>query len=202
MYSTAQSLAPEKVRHSWVNMYRDPYKNPLPFDYKPKGPFDDFQKNIDFLFDTFLESYNLYNAGEMPDDLEEEYKKAYLPGPLQYKAFRDLFAFFEHGELELLRRKKFYYYALTEKITESEMGIIEFLEKLDEFDFANQDKKVIFCCGSFWNNLPEIQKKALKIFDNLYTNKGIDVKLYMNCMSATSRNEPCFRSVEMLPCVQ
>jgi len=176
-----KSLAPEKARHSWVNMFRSPYNKELPPSYKVKGPFDDFQKDIDILFDTFLESYNYYRAGEMPLSLEKKYKNFGIPGPSQYEAFSRFFSFFKKEELELLRHKNFYYYDLTPKNVQSEKGIVEFIENLINFDFANQDKKVILSCGSFWREEPEVRERMLEIFELLHADRGIKIHFYMNC---------------------
>jgi len=175
-----QNLAPEKIKHSWVNMYRPPYSKELPASYKAKGPFNDFQKDIDLLFDTFLENYNGYKAGKMPLASEEDYKNFGIPGPLQYEAFSGLFAFFGKEEFELLEHKDFSYYDLSSN-TQLDRGIVEFAEKLINFDFDNQDKKVVLSCGSFWKGQSEIREKMLEIFKRLYTDKGIKIHLYMNC---------------------
>ena len=176
-----QNLAPEKISHSWVNMFRPPYNKELPASYEIKGPFNDFQKNIDLLFDTFLENYNNYKAGEIPISLEKEYKDFGIPGPSQYAAFSELFSFFQDDEFELLKHKNFYYYDSTPMKTKPERGIVEFIENLINFDFTGQDKKVILCCGSFWEKCPEIREKVLHLFECLYTEKRITIHLYTNC---------------------
>jgi len=162
-------------------MFRSPYGKELPVDYKTEGPFDDFQKNIDILFDTFLENYNRYKAGEMPDSLEKDYKDFGIPGPSQYKAFSDFFHLFKYEEFALLGKRNFYYYDITQKDPQSERGIVEFIENLTNFDFADQDKKVILACGSFWGRNPEIREKALTLLESLHTNKGIEIHIYTNC---------------------
>jgi hypothetical protein len=178
-----QNLAPEKTKHSKVNMYRPPYGKDLPVSYKVEGPFSDFQKDIDLLFDTFFENYNEYKAEKMPLSSENGYKDFGIPGPSQYKAFSDLFNFFKNEEFELLRHEDYSYYDLTSKKTQLDRGIVEFAENLINFDFDvdNQDKKVILSCGSFWKDQLEIREKMLGIFKHLHTEKGINIQLYMNC---------------------
>ena len=95
----SQNLEPERVKYSWVNIYRPPYGKELPPDYEPKGPFNDFQKDVDLLFDTFLENYNYYLEGNMPLSLEKEYKTFGIPGPSQYDAFNKLFSFLKMRNL-------------------------------------------------------------------------------------------------------
>ena len=162
-------------------MFSPPHGKGLPVDYKVKGPFDDFQKNVDLLFDTFLENYNYYKAGKIPLSLEDEYEAFGLPGPSQYDAFSKLFSLFKNEEFELLKSKDFYYYDLTQENTQSERGIVEFIENLINFDFVDQDRKVIFSCGSFWEKDLEIREKILNLLELLHINKGVKIQLYTNC---------------------
>jgi hypothetical protein len=176
-----QNLVLERVNHSWVNMYRPPYNKELPASYEIKGPFNDFQKNIDLLFDTFMENYNHFKGGEIPLSLEKEFRHFGIPGPSQFAAFSELFSFFQEGEFELLKHRNFYYHdsALVKK--PSERGIVEFIENLADFDFAGQDKKIILCCGSFWGKSTKVRDKVLCLFERLHTEKGITIHLYTNC---------------------
>ena len=175
------NLEPERVRHSWVNMYRPPHGKLLPAGYRPRGPFNEFQKDIDLLFDTFLENYNYYKAGQMPLSLEKQYKNFGIPGPSQYEAFKNLISIFANEEFEFLDKTNFYYYDFTQKMILSEIGMVEFIEKLANFDFANQEKKVVLCCGSFWGRCPEIRENALTLLESLYKDKGIKIHIYTNC---------------------
>ena len=176
-----QNLAPEKTRHSWVNMYYPPYNKELPASCKKQGPFNAFQNDIDILIDTFLRGYNSYIAGEMPLSLEKEFKAFGIPGPTQYEAFHKLFNFFEDEELELLKHKNFCYHNITLENPQSEKGIVEFVEKLSVFEFADQDRKVILSCGSFWGNNLELREKVLGIFESLHRDKGVEIHIYTNC---------------------
>ena len=182
MMMREHSLAPKKADHSWVNLYRSPYKRRFTaFFYRMKGPFTDFQKDADLLFDTFLENYNDYVAGKMPDSLEQEYKNFGIPGPLQYKAFNKLVTYFRYDEFEFLKHKHFYHYNTTLENTNFERGIIEFVGNLFNYDFNGQDKKLVLCCGSFWEKCPAIREKMLVLFERLYREKGIKIHIYTNC---------------------
>jgi len=175
-----QNIAPVKTQHNSINMFRPPYNKTID-SFKVRKPFTDSQKNIDLLFDTFLESYNNYRAGEISLAMEERFKDFGLPGPSQYKAFYELFNFFENEEFELLNQENFYFYDLTQNNTQSERGIVELVENLTDFDFANQDKKIILSCGSFWGRNPETREKMLKLFESIYTNNGVKIHIYTNC---------------------
>jgi hypothetical protein len=164
-------------------MFRPPYNKELPASYQTRGPFNEYQKDVDLLFDTFLGSYNSYKAGEMPRTLEKEYKDFGIPGPLQYEAFSGLFNFFKDEEFELLKHKNFYYYDSSPLNTKPKRAIVELVENLINFDFelAGQEKKVILCCGSFWEKCPEIREKVLFLFERLLAEKGVEIHLYTNC---------------------
>ena len=175
-----QILIPEKAKHSFINMFRPPYNKQLPASYEVKNHIDSFQKDVDFLFDTFLENYNYYRDEKMPFSQEKEFKAYNIPGPSQYKAFHELFSFFENEALELLKFKNFYYYDSTIKDAQLERGMLEFAEKLINYDFANQDKKVIISCASFYGKNTPLREKMLEVLESLHK-KGIEIKLYMNC---------------------
>jgi len=172
---------PAKTSHSWINMFRPPYSKELPCSYKVRGPFNNFQKDIDILYDTFMESYNIYKAGEMPISSEDEFKSFGIPGPSQYKAFNELFDFFEDEEFEFLKYNSFYCYDLTQKKMQFERGILEFFEKLLDFDFIDQDKKVIFSSGTFYKGYLKIRNRILDILKTLHTEKEIKIQIFTNC---------------------
>jgi len=175
------NLVPKKARHSWINLLRPPYNKKLPDSYEQRDALDEFQKKVDFLFDTFLENYNRYKAGEMPVGLEKAYRDANLPGPLQYKAFGELVNFFKDEEFWFLKNKNFYYHDLNLLHKQPEIGMVEFVRNLIGYDFAGQEKKVVFCCGSFWKIYPDIREEMLRLFEELYKDKGIAIHIYTNC---------------------
>jgi hypothetical protein len=175
-----QNLAPERAKHTWVNMFHSLHNKEFPDSYKIKGPFDDFQKDVDLLFDTFLVNYNRYLSGEMPLSSEKKCKAFRIPGPSQYRAFNILFSYFKKEEFELLENNYFYYYNSLQQNTKIERGIIEFVENLVNFDFADQDRKVVMCCGTFYSRNLELRERILTAFESLYK-KGIEIHIYANC---------------------
>jgi len=174
------NIAPINTPNSLVNMLRPPYSKELPASLM-RLPLNDFQRKLDFLFDTFLENYNRFKAGKMPFSLEKEYRLAGIPGPRQYEAFSMLFDYFKNEEFELLKDKMFFFYSLNSIDTEPKRSIIEFIENMINFDFDLQDKKVIFCCGTFWRRHPEMRRKILQLLERLYTEKKIEIQIYTNC---------------------
>jgi hypothetical protein len=191
------NLAPVKAPHTSVNMLRLPYKRKLPTSYKIQdyfsriqetqrdsseslNCFSSFQTDVDILFDTFLENYNRYKTEKITKDMDEEFEIFGIPKTAQYEAFSNLVDFSEKHELEFLDRNEYYYYDLTEKNNQQFNAMFEFLENIVNFDFAKQEKKVVFASGSFFRNYPEIRKQLVELFQRLI-NEGIRVELKTNC---------------------
>jgi hypothetical protein len=131
-----QNLAPLNSKHTFPNMFRLPYGKELPIScseipsdsYQKVNSLNDFQKDIDILFDTFLERYNKFKAGEMASDTEVDYKSLGIPGPTQYEAFSELVSFFHKEEFEFFNQHNYYFYDLTINDDISEIGMVEFIK--------------------------------------------------------------------------
>lgn len=173
-----ESVKPN-TQHTSINMYRDPVKNKLPAGYTMNDRKDDLQKNVDILFDTFLESYNDYKAGKMTKKMDAYCKIAGIPDSSQYKAFHKFVQLFEKEELFFLDKEDFYYYDMMQVNNEYQIAMFEFIENIIKFDFTGREKKVVFVFGSFWKGKPEIRTKFISYFEIL-CKKGFEIELYTN----------------------
>jgi hypothetical protein len=183
------NLVPLKSKHTFPNIFRPPYgEKELPNSYMERffnsyrehDPFNDFQKDIDILFDTFLEGYNKFKAGKMVPDTEVDYKDLGIPSPAQYEAFSKLVNFFENGIYEFLNQHNSYFYDLTIKNDLSEIGMLEFVKNLTEFDFTGQEKKVVLSFGSFWGKRECVRNEMILMLRSLHK-KDIQIQLNTNC---------------------
>ena len=173
------SAKPVNTPYTVVNMYRPPYRKRLPASYQMKGTKGEFQKDVDILFDTFLESYNDCKAGKMTKKMDEYCKLTGIPDSSQYKAFAEFIKLLDKEELYFLDEESFYYYNMTLVNSNSQLGLLEFIDNLTKLDFKEQKKKIVFTSGSFWEKKPEIREKLIAYFKILH-DKSFEIELYMN----------------------
>jgi len=173
------TVKPMKTQHTAINMFRPPYRKKLPASYKMQDTKNDFQRDIDILFDTFLMPYNEYKAGKMTKKMDECYKIAGIPCSPQYKAFSEFFNFFKEEELSFLGKEDFYFYDMTKIDNNSKLGLIEFIENLTKFDFKGKRTKLIYASGSFWGKNLDIRAKIISYLKILH-DKGFELEVYMN----------------------
>jgi len=173
--STAIKNSPP--RH--VNMLRLPYKRgKFPSSYNVQGPFDDSQEVIDILFDTYLENANAYKAGRIPITVEESYRILGIPGPSQYRAFCDFFKILSDEEFSVLKYSYFFINDLVNKDKDYESPIFEFVKNIKYYEFNKHKKEVVFACGSFFKEYPDVRMKMINLLNYLNEEMGIEVHLY------------------------
>jgi len=170
------SLIPRNTPHACVNFFRAPYGKKLQPSHTVQGTSDNFKVRIDILFDTFLENYNNFLAGNMKRGVKF-YKNNGIPEPSQYKAFKKFIKLFEEEEYVFLNKKIFFCCNTKLMSNPSCNGVFEYLELIANNDFAEQEKKLTFVSGSFWRMNLIIREKIINCLKVLH-NKGIEVYLY------------------------
>jgi len=173
------TVKPMKAQHVAINMFRPPYRKKLPPPRKIQDTKNDFQRDINILFDTFLVQYNEFKAGKMTKKMDESYKIAGIPDSSQYRAFAEFIALFQEEELSFLNKDDFYFYDMTSIDNNFRIGLCEFIENLTKFEFKEQDKKIIFASGSFWRKNLDVRAKIISDLKILH-DKGFDIEVYMN----------------------
>jgi len=162
------------------------------------------------LWKAFLENYNAYKNGDMPMTDEYKYKLISSPGPSQYKAFSDFFAFSKQGERSV-EEEKFrtnlcmYDLLYMDKQTEPEM--LRFVRCLNSSQFDPNGKQILFAFGSFWGRHLPTREKMIKEMNEL-DKKGADVRVfaqakkdeeYIELMNKSIRKKSCFGLQQRIP---
>ena len=164
----------------------------------PQRTSNEDWEGIRVLWTRFLENYTALKNGEMDED-EDIYRFLNIPGPSQYRAFIDLFGFFDGEEeyfKELLLNNEnniFYTYDLMDPENLTTTPILDFLENLSSPAYDAKGKNIIMSSGSFWKQISHTRKKAITSFGELYK-KGASVSIYTQ-----AKNDEVFIDNIMLP---
>ena len=130
------------------------------------------------LWDRFLENYSVFKSSEMCFKDEDKYRLLSSPGPTQYRAFVDLFSFFEKEEQMFNKSlENLYTYDLVETEELVALPMLDFLENLCSSAYDAKGKNIVMTSGSFWKQNPTTRAKVISYFEELYK-KGANVRIF------------------------
>ena len=143
-----------------------------------RDPNEDWD-DIRFLWKGFFENYEAYKAGKIPMEDEDKYKLLSSPGPSQYRAFSNFFAFFRIDEEQLVKKypENLHTYDLVDTEEMTARPMLEFLQNLCFPDYEAKGKNIVLASGSFWGQNPKTRKKVISCFKELQ-GKGAEVSIY------------------------
>ena len=133
---------------------------------------------ITCLWEAFHENYDEYEAGGMPVEDEINYRILSSPGPCQYKAFSEFFAFFKDKDKQIWALRDYMYMHDFADIKDgtTKAPILDVLQKLyDVNDY--EPKKITYVSGLFWGQHPETRNEIMSYFKKFH-DRGDKLRIF------------------------